>query len=79
MGGALPAAISCASLALADASISLYGMVAACGCAVLGEAVALDGSASELTTSSGSVVVASLPALDHLTLLRHEGVVQRGR
>ena len=34
-GGALAAAISCASLALADASIELYDLVAACGCALL--------------------------------------------
>ena len=31
--GSSPAAVSCASLALADASILLYDMVAACSCA----------------------------------------------
>ena len=34
-GGILPAAISCASLALADASIHLYGLVACASCALL--------------------------------------------
>ena len=34
-GGALAAAITCASLALADAGLLLFGMVAACSCAVL--------------------------------------------
>ena len=75
-GGALPAAINCASLALADACICLYGMVAACTCAVLGELeVALDCSAAELDGSAGAVSLAYMPTNDQLTLLRHDGSV----
>ena len=74
-GGVLSAAVSCASLALADATIGLYGMVAAVGGGMLGEAVALDCDAAELDASVGSLTVACMPALDQLTLLRHEGAV----
>lgn len=75
-GGALPAAVSCASLALADASIALFGLVAACDCAPTADGgVALDCSAAELASAGGCTVVASMPSLDQLTLLRHEGAV----
>lgn len=91
-GGALPAAISCASLALADASIQLYGLVAASECGVLPKAegaaatdssgssstaceCALDISTAELALSRGSAIVACMPELDHMTLVRHEGLV----
>jgi exosome complex component MTR3 len=74
-GGALPAAVSCASLALADASILLYDLVAACSCALVGSEARLDGSAAELAAADGSLSVACMPALDQLTLLRHTGAV----
>ena len=48
-GGALAAAISCASLALADASVFLYDLVTACSTAHLpGGGLALDCTGSEL-------------------------------
>jgi len=78
-GGALPAAISCASLALADAGIALYGLVAACGCSVLDDAIALDCSAAEASVATGSVSVACMPTLEQLTLLRHEGTMPFAR
>ena len=97
-GGALPAAVSCASLALADASISLFGLVGACSCAVLrgvgasasasdaaappeeadeahGATAVLDGTASEVAEAVGVTTVACMPALEQLTLMRHEGAV----
>ena len=83
-GGALPAAVSCASLALADASILLYDLVAACSCAVLpspapaisGAIIALDGSAAELAAAESTIaIVACMPTLDQLTLVRQEGLV----
>lgn len=74
-GGALAAAISCASLALADASILVYDLVAACSCSYLPDGMlALDCSAAELMGGAlGSTLVAHMPSLDQLTLLRHEG------
>ena len=73
-GGALAAAITCASLALADASVLQYDLVAACTTAYLpGGALALDCTASELASSTGSMLVALMPSLNQLTLLRHNG------
>ena len=54
-GGVLPAAISCASLALADASIHLYGLVACASCALLPRASYSRGGADEANgTKKGS-------------------------
>lgn len=79
-GGALPAAISCASVALADASIASYGLVAACSCALLGDPdVALDANAHEQANALGSVTVACMPLVEHLTLLLHDGAVPSAR
>ena len=72
-GGALPAALSCASLALADASILLYDLVAACSCCVLPSTVLLDCTASEAHEAEGVTTVACMVALDQLTLLRYDG------
>ena len=73
-GSALAAAISCASLALADASILVYDLVAACSCSYGAEgALALDCTAAELGATRGSTLVAQMPSLDQLTLLRHDG------
>ena len=72
-GSALPAAIACASLALADASIVLYGLVGACGCSLLGDRVSLDPTAAELGGAAGSLSLACMPTLDHVTLLREQG------
>ena len=72
---ALPAAISCASLALAHARIGLFGLVAACSCGFLRDTALLDCSSTEGAEVSGSMSVACMPMLDQLTLLRHEGAV----
>ena len=84
-GGVPSAAITCASLALADASIHLYGLVAASSCALLPQPpgasssgsgkVALDCSAEEVSQSLGELTVACMPALDQMTLMRHEGLM----
>lgn len=82
-GGALPAAITCASLALADASVALYDYVTACSCALLrspknasGAPITphLDATADELSGGGGGqLLVACMPRLSQLTLLRQEG------
>ena len=74
-GGVLPAAVSCASLALADASISLFGLVAAVGCGLLDDTVVLDCDVAETSASAGGLTIACLPGLSQLTLFRHEGAV----
>ena len=84
-GGALPAAISCASVIRSPtrpspASIASYGLVAACSCALLGDPdVALDANAHEQANALGSVTVACMPLVEHLTLLLHDGAVPSAR
>ena len=78
-GGALPAAVSCASVALADASILMYGLVAACNCAALGDATALDCTSAELGAASAGLTLACMPALDRVTYLREFGAVGFGK
>ena len=75
-GGALAAATSCASLALADAGLLLFDMVAACSCAVLGQVAVLDTCNDELLgDATGRTLVAQMPSLNHVTLLRQSGTV----
>ena len=80
-GNALAAAISCASLALADACISSYGLVAACTSTLLGggAGVALDASTAESSSAVGAVTVACIATVEQLTLLRHEGAASPSR
>ena len=72
----MSAATSCASLALADAGLLLFDMVAACSCAVLGQVVVLDSCNDELLGDvTGRTLVAQMPSLNHVTLLRQSGAV----
>jgi len=72
-GGVLPAAITCASLALADAGIRLYDMVASCCCGFVEGSLVLDPSSTELRVSSSESLVALMPSLNQLTLLQQDG------
>ena len=65
------------ALALADASLLLYDMVAACGCAVLGQTVLLDCCGRELRgeDATGHTLVAQMPNLSQTTLLRQSGAI----
>ena len=63
-------------LALADAGLLLFDMVAACSCAMLGQVVVLDACNDELLGDvTGRTLVAQMPALNHVTLLRQSGTV----
>eukprot|EP00965_Chrysotila_dentata_P214844 6188419-Pleurochrysis_carterae.AAC.7 len=75
-GGALAAAVTCASLALADAGLLLYDVIAACSCATIGDIVRLDCSADELAAASSETTVAHMTSLNQLTLLRHNGILR---
>eukprot|EP00964_Phaeocystis_antarctica_P034684 scaffold19762_cov65-Phaeocystis_antarctica.AAC.4 len=51
-------------------------MVAACSCAVLGQVVVLDSCNDELLGDvTGRTLVAQMPSLNHVTLLRQSGAV----
>ena len=66
-GGALAAAITCASLALADAGIELYDTVAACSAGLFGGNVVMDCTRAEARSAAGQVVVAHMPSLNETT------------
>ena len=77
-GSALPAAISCASLALADASIHLYGLVAAASCALLPRPAAAPSGGKAAKGGNGDGGEEAEAALDATAaeLSRALGVVQ---
>jgi len=87
-GGALPAAITCAALALADAGIEMFDLAAACSLVRIGpDVLALDPSADEeaLATAvytrggedglgaAASMTLASMPSLELVTHLVASG------
>jgi len=72
-GCAWSAAVCCASLALAHASILLYDMVASCTCNFVGSTIAVDCTTNEQLKGDGYLRIAVMPSLDQLTLLQHTG------
>ncbi|KAI8994371.1 ribosomal protein S5 domain 2-type protein [Gaertneriomyces semiglobifer] len=69
----LAAAITCASLALADAGIEMVDVVAACSAGYLDTRVYLDPDADEEAYQSGSLMLSFMPSLNEVT-----HVVQNG-
>jgi len=69
-GGALSAAITCASLALSDAGIEMYDLVTACQASMMATGVlVLDPMMGEEKEQKGSVVLARMPSLNELTMI----------
>ncbi|KAI0079922.1 ribosomal protein S5 domain 2-like protein [Panus rudis PR-1116 ss-1] len=62
-----------ASAALADAGIEMLGLVVSCSAALVGEEVWLDPTDDEAQISAGSVVYASMPALNTVTNVWQNG------
>jgi len=75
-GSVLSAAITCASLALADAGIELYDLVSACSAAELENHVVVDPVAVEHKFATGGVVCAYMASLHELTQLTQVGDMQ---
>ena len=73
-GNALPALVNCASLALADASIELFGLVASCRCSSAGGAATLHAESAELAAATSTLTVACMPAYHQITYVREVGV-----
>eukprot|EP00308_Calcidiscus_leptoporus_P001799 CAMPEP_0119361362 /NCGR_PEP_ID=MMETSP1334-20130426/8688_1 /TAXON_ID=127549 /ORGANISM="Calcidiscus leptoporus, Strain RCC1130" /LENGTH=287 /DNA_ID=CAMNT_0007376355 /DNA_START=66 /DNA_END=929 /DNA_ORIENTATION=- len=74
-GGALAAALMCASLALAHAGLLMYDLVAASSCAILDGSIVLDPSASELRVSTGQVTIGHMCSLQQVTLLHVDAAI----
>jgi len=75
-GGALGAAITCASMALADAGIQIYDCVAACSAVLIDSNIILDPTDSEESKSTASILVAHMPSLNEVTQLFECGQVE---
>eukprot|EP01119_Soliformovum_irregulare_P009323 TRINITY_DN22551_c0_g1_i2.p1 TRINITY_DN22551_c0_g1~~TRINITY_DN22551_c0_g1_i2.p1 ORF type:complete len:252 (+),score=43.88 TRINITY_DN22551_c0_g1_i2:112-867(+) len=75
-GGALGVAITCASLALANAGIEMYDLVASCSVAQIGTQMRLDPVAIEEKQQSAAVTVAYMPSLNEVTQLRLDGEME---
>lgn len=86
-GSALATAITSASLALADAGVDLFDIVAACMVAVVPSenktktgtesmTLVVDPTASEEKAAPATVLVARMPALDQVTELKVAGCVE---
>jgi exosome complex component MTR3 len=75
-GSVLSAAITCASLALADAGIEMYGLVSACSAAQLENHIVVDPVSMEHKFATGGVVCAYMPSQNELTQLTQVGDMQ---
>ncbi|EFJ27555.1 hypothetical protein SELMODRAFT_441621 [Selaginella moellendorffii] len=72
-GGDLPVIVTCASLALADAGIVLYDLVAAVSASSIQGQVLLDPSTSEENCEDGSLMVAYMPSRKEITQVTMTG------
>lgn len=77
-GAEAAAAITAASLALADAGIELYDLVPAVSVALVGSRLLMDPSKNEALCSNGSLLLAHLPARNEVTQLVMKGPWQHG-
>lgn len=75
-GSVLSAAITCASLAIADAGIEMFDLVSACSAAQLENYVLVDPVTMEHKYASGGVVCAYMSSLHELTQLTQVGDMQ---
>ncbi|XP_057955122.1 exosome complex component RRP41-like [Malania oleifera] len=72
-GGDLPVVISCASLALADAGIMMYDLVASVSVSCLGKNIVIDPIAEEESYQDGSLMIACMPSRNEVTQLTITG------
>ena len=75
-GSVLSAAITCASLALADAGIEMYDLVSACSASQLEDHIVVDPVSLEYKFATGGVVCAYMASLHELTQLTQVGDMQ---
>ena len=72
-GSALSAAVSCASLALANAGIEMYDMVSACSTSELEGQIIVDPTSHEYKYASGGMVCGFMTNLNEVTQLSQVG------
>jgi len=74
-GGELAAAINCASLALVDAAVEMYDVVAAASAGIVRGGVVLDPCRQEEALGDGCVVLAYMPSVGKVTHMVQAGKV----
>ena len=72
-GSALAAAITCASLSLANAEIEMKDLVAGCTLGVEGKRLIMDPGATEAAKQTTGLTVAYMPSIDEIS-----GIIQSG-
>ncbi|KAF3634244.1 putative receptor-like serine/threonine-protein kinase NCRK-like [Capsicum annuum] len=72
-GSDLPVVISCASLALADAGILLYDLVASVSVSCLGKDLVIDPISEEESYNDGSLMITCMPSRNQVTQLIVDG------
>lgn len=72
-GGDLPAVISCASMALADAGIAMYDLVPAVSACCVGKEILLDTTSEEEKWSDGEMLVTCMASRNEVTQLKVTG------
>ncbi|KAM7496774.1 hypothetical protein LguiA_021188 [Lonicera macranthoides] len=72
-GGDLPVVISCASIALADAGIMMYDLVASVSVSCLGKNLVIDPISEEESYQDGSLMITCLPSRNEVTQLTVSG------
>lgn len=72
-GGDLPAVISCASMALADAGIAMYDLVSAVSACVVGKEIMLDSNLEEEKWCDGEMLVSFMASRNEVTQLKVTG------
>jgi exosome complex component MTR3 len=75
-GGALAAAVTAASLALADAGIEMYDLMSGCSAADVDGKLVLDPCLAEEARSACTVLVACLPSLGRVTNIIQNGEME---
>uniref|UniRef100_A0A5B6YGV0 Putative exosome complex component MTR3 isoform X1 n=1 Tax=Davidia involucrata TaxID=16924 RepID=A0A5B6YGV0_DAVIN len=72
-GSDLPVVISCASLALADAGIMMYDLVASVSVSCLGKNLVIDPISEEESYQDGSLMITCMPSRNEVTQLTVTG------
>ncbi|CAJ0636514.1 8537_t:CDS:2 [Entrophospora sp. SA101] len=71
----LAAAITCASVALADAGIEMLDLVAACSASFIGGRIFIDSNLMEEQHETGSLILSYMPSLNEVTHILQSGEV----
>ena len=74
-GGTRCAALSAASVALADAGIPMRDMVAACAAGKVADTIILDVNNEEDQAGQADMPIGYMPTLDKITLLQLDGIL----